>query len=101
MFFLEVNPSVVRPGWTPLIITILLGAAIAVLMWSMRRQMRKIQVPRRDELGDAEQGGQAPAPENPKPSEPSDTDEPGSTGNEADQADDRGTTGNRDPISHS
>lgn len=50
MFFLEVDPSTVKPGWTPLIITILLAGAIALLMISMRRQMRKITVPHRDEI---------------------------------------------------
>ncbi len=53
MILLDVDPSVVKPGWTPLIITILLAAVIALLMISMRRHMKRIQVPYRDELGDS------------------------------------------------
>lgn len=50
MILLEVDPNVVKPGWTPLIITVVLAAAIALLMLSMRRQMRKIDVPHRADL---------------------------------------------------
>jgi len=50
MMFLDVDPSVVKPGWTPLIITILLAAAIVLLMISMRRQIRKIKAPRLEDL---------------------------------------------------
>ena len=56
MIFLEVDPNVVKPGWTPLIITVVLAAVIVLLMLSMRRQMRKIDVPYRADLsgdGDA------------------------------------------------
>ncbi|QDP97912.1 hypothetical protein FOE78_20160 [Microlunatus elymi] len=55
MIVLDIDPNVVKPGWTPLIITILLAAAIALLMISMRRQMRKVTVPYRDELRAQEQ----------------------------------------------
>jgi hypothetical protein len=41
---LDLDPSVIKPGWTPLIITILLGVALVFLFLSMRRQFRKIQV---------------------------------------------------------
>jgi len=50
MIFLDVDPSVVRPGWIPLIITLLLAAAIVLLMISMRRQIRKISAPRLEDL---------------------------------------------------
>jgi len=50
MVFLDVDPSVVKPGWTPLIITIFLAAAIALLMISMRRQIRKISAPRLEDV---------------------------------------------------
>lgn len=50
MIFLDVDPSVVKPGWIPLIITILLAAVIVLLMISMRRQIRKIQAPRLEDL---------------------------------------------------
>lgn len=49
---LEVDPNLVKPGWGALVLTLLLAAAIALLMISMRRQMRKIQVPYRDQLGE-------------------------------------------------
>ncbi|QGN33498.1 hypothetical protein [Microlunatus sp. Gsoil 973] len=62
MFFLEVDPSVVKPGWTPLIITILLAAAIVLLMLSMRRQIRKIRAPHRNEIEDAAPHGPTAAP---------------------------------------
>ena len=43
---LEVDPNVVKPGWTPLIITILLALAMVGLFVSMRRQFRKIDANR-------------------------------------------------------
>ena len=71
MIFLDVDPNVVKPGWTPLIITILLAAAIALLMVSMRRQMRKIRVPYRDEVDEA--GSAEPdAGSERRPTEPAD-----------------------------
>ena len=45
MSVLELDPNVVQPGWTPLIITVLLGVAIVLLFFSMRRQVRKISIP--------------------------------------------------------
>jgi protein-S-isoprenylcysteine O-methyltransferase Ste14 len=41
---LDVDPSIVKPGWTALIVVLLLAAAMALLFWSMRRQFRKINV---------------------------------------------------------
>ncbi len=35
----------VRPGWIPLIIVLLLGAFIAFLFFSMRKQLGKIDIP--------------------------------------------------------
>jgi hypothetical protein len=46
MIFLELDPDVVKPGWTPLIITALLGIAMVFLFLSMRKQFRKINIPR-------------------------------------------------------
>jgi hypothetical protein len=40
---LDLDPSVIKPGWTPLIITILLAVAMVFLFLSMRRQFRKIR----------------------------------------------------------
>ena len=38
----DIDPNVVKPGWTPLIITILLALAMVGLFISMRRQFRRI-----------------------------------------------------------
>jgi len=62
MIFLDVDPSVVKPGWTPLIITILLAAVIVLLMISMRRQIRKINAPRVEDL-DRERAEQSSTPD--------------------------------------
>jgi hypothetical protein len=59
MILLELDPDVVKPGWTPLIITLLLGAALVFLFLSMRKQFRKINIPR--EKADEE----PPEPEDP------------------------------------
>ncbi|MBA3528463.1 MAG: hypothetical protein H0T91_03990 [Propionibacteriaceae bacterium] len=45
MTLLDIDPNVVKPGWTPLIITIVLAAVMVLLFLSMRRQFRKINVP--------------------------------------------------------
>ena len=50
MILLELDPDLVKPGWTPLIITLLLGVAVVLLFLSMRRQFRKISIPRADEV---------------------------------------------------
>ena len=52
MILLEVDPDLVKPGWTPLIITVLLGIAVVLLYFSMRRQFRKISIPREGEVDD-------------------------------------------------
>ena len=53
MILLELDPDVVKPGWTPLIVTVLLGIALVLLFLSMRRQFRKISIPREDEVDEA------------------------------------------------
>ena len=45
MIFLELDPNVVKPGWTALIVTVLLAVALVFLYLSMRRQFRKINIP--------------------------------------------------------
>ena len=45
MTFLELDPNVVKPGWTALIVTVLLAVALVLLYLSMRRQFRKINIP--------------------------------------------------------
>ena len=52
MILLEVDPNVVKPGWTPLVVTLLLGIAMVLLFLSMRRQFRKISIPREGEVDD-------------------------------------------------
>jgi hypothetical protein len=53
MILLDVDPNVVKPGWTPLLIVILLGIAMVFLYLSMRKQFRKIRV-LEDEASDDE-----------------------------------------------
>jgi hypothetical protein len=45
MILLELDPNVVKPGWTPLVVTLLLAVALVLLFLSMRRQFRKINIP--------------------------------------------------------
>lgn len=45
MIVWDIDPNVVKPGWTPLIIILLLAAVMVLLYRSMRRQFSKIQVP--------------------------------------------------------
>jgi hypothetical protein len=59
MILLELDPDVVKPGWTPLIITLLLGVVMVFLFLSMRKQFRKINVPR------AKPDEEPPAPDDP------------------------------------
>lgn len=54
MILLEVDPNVVNPGWTPLLITLLLLGAMVFLYLSMRKQFRKIHTPEDDETERAE-----------------------------------------------
>lgn len=54
MILLDVDPNVVEPGWAPLLITLLLGGALVLLYFSMRKQFRKIQVPKEDGSDTAE-----------------------------------------------
>lgn len=41
---LDLDPNVVKPGWTPLIITIGIALVMVGLFVSMRRQFRRIDV---------------------------------------------------------
>jgi protein-S-isoprenylcysteine O-methyltransferase Ste14 len=45
---LELDPNVVKPGWTALIVILLLAVAMVLLYLSMRRQFRKITIPRQE-----------------------------------------------------
>ncbi|HEX3197890.1 MAG TPA: hypothetical protein VHR39_10100 [Propionibacteriaceae bacterium] len=55
MILLDVDPNVVKPGWTPLLVVILLGVAMVFLYLSMRKQFRKIHVPDDDTSDDVEE----------------------------------------------
>jgi hypothetical protein len=68
MILLELDPNLVKPGWTPLIITLLLGLAMVLLFLSMRRQFRKISIPRGDEVD--EEPEPSPTPEAPTREDP-------------------------------
>ena len=59
MIFLELDPNVVKPGWTALIVTVLLTVALVLLYLSMRRQFRKINIPQEGT------GDKPPAPTEP------------------------------------
>lgn len=52
MLLLDVDPNLVKPGWTPLIILIVLAVVMSLLFVSMRRQFRKIDLPTEQELRD-------------------------------------------------
>ena len=65
MIFLELDPNVVKPGWTALVVTVLLAVALVFLYLSMRRQFRKISIPRQDEVDDP-----PPTPDSPPREDP-------------------------------
>ena len=48
MILLDLDPNVVKPGWTPALITLGLAVAIVLLYLSMRNQVRRINVPYAD-----------------------------------------------------
>ena len=39
---LELDPNIVKPGWTPLLITLGIALAMVLLFRSMRRQFRRV-----------------------------------------------------------
>jgi len=41
---LDLDPNVVKPGWTPLLITIALAAVMVLLFFSLRKQFKRIDV---------------------------------------------------------
>jgi hypothetical protein len=55
MILLDVDPNVVKPGWTALIVVLLLGIAMVFLYLSMRKQFRKIRIPEDDAADNAEE----------------------------------------------
>ena len=53
LVLLDLDPNVVKPGWTPLLITLALAAAMVVLFFSLRKQFRRIDVSQ-SQPGDAD-----------------------------------------------
>ncbi|HEY6685724.1 MAG TPA: hypothetical protein VI094_05885 [Propionibacteriaceae bacterium] len=45
MILLDVDPNIVKPGWTPFFVVLLLAVALVFLYLSMRKQFRKIRIP--------------------------------------------------------
>lgn len=41
------DPNIVKPGWTPLLILVMLLVVLTLLYFSMRRHVRRINVPER------------------------------------------------------
>ncbi len=57
MMLLEVDPNLVRPGWTPLVVILLLGVVLFFLGRSMIKQFGRIDVPSAAEVaGERERG---------------------------------------------
>ena len=56
MILLDVDPNIVKPGWAPLFVVLILAVAVVLLYLSMRKQLRKIRTPddAADEVADAE-----------------------------------------------
>jgi hypothetical protein len=54
MILLDVDPNVVKPGWTAFVVVMLLVIAMVFLYLSMRKQFRKIRVHEEEALGDGE-----------------------------------------------
>jgi hypothetical protein len=69
MIILDVDPNIVRPGLTPLFITLLLAAAMVFLYLSMRKQFRKIRTP--DDVADSTENGAAESDDATNPAEES------------------------------
>jgi hypothetical protein len=66
MILLDVDPSVVKPGWTAFIVVMLLAVALVFLYLSMRKQFRKIQIPKDEpSAGDTSDGTEEPASRQP------------------------------------
>lgn len=66
MIWMDIDPNVVKPGWTPLIITIVLAAIIVGLFFSMRRQFRRIDVTQAQPSADPDRTD-GPLPERAQP----------------------------------
>ena len=63
MVLLDVDPNVVQPGWSALIVVLLLAVAMVFLYLSMRKQFRKIRTP--DDVADESEQVEDSASERP------------------------------------
>ena len=61
MILLDVDPNIVKPGWTAFLVVLLLGIALVFLYLSMRKQFRKIRTPD-DEASDGAEDSAAQQP---------------------------------------
>jgi hypothetical protein len=68
----EIDPNTVRPGWVALLIILALGAAVALLMKNMSKQLKRIDIDPTDGP-DTPKAGTAddPAPSDAQPTDPS------------------------------
>lgn len=56
-------PENVRPGWTALVIVFAMGVALALLMWSMVRQFRKVDFEEKPDEPEDSDAAQEPSDE--------------------------------------
>ncbi|HYP45207.1 MAG TPA: hypothetical protein VEQ66_08440 [Propionibacteriaceae bacterium] len=54
MTLLDIDPNVVKPGWTPLIILIVMAVIVGLLYLSMRHEFSKINVAGDEPAGEPE-----------------------------------------------
>lgn len=57
---LDIDPNVVKPGWTPLLITIGIALVMVGLFFSMRRQFRNINVDQTQPGAEPDEAGPPP-----------------------------------------
>jgi flagellar biosynthesis/type III secretory pathway M-ring protein FliF/YscJ len=82
MVLLKISPSAVHAGWLALVIILALAAVVVLLVWSMRRQMRKIQLPSREDIHEQDAENQQAANPDSSGAEP---DGHGTDGQDADE----------------
>lgn len=80
---LEIDPNVVKPGWTPLLILVGLALVMALLFRSMKRQFRRVHANFPDPSASAE-GAEPEGAGGPRADRTADgsTGTPGATGEE-------------------
>ncbi|HET9648466.1 MAG TPA: hypothetical protein VFP34_09575 [Microlunatus sp.] len=69
LVLLDVDPSIVKPGWTALLVTVFIGAALVLLFFSLRRQVRRIS-PDLPHAANADAGSRAVSRRGPTPPGP-------------------------------